>query len=151
MAGADPSFYEETPTLGGRGNGWDGGGVVIADVLVRAKISTKRDCIPVGCIPPARSPYLPACYAGKGGVCSGMVSALGGVCSGELVSSQGYLLLGVCCWVECLLQGGCLLPGVCLFQGDSAPEGLLPGGVSTLGGCLFQGAVSACENMPVKT
>ena len=31
----------------------------------------KQDCIPVGCIPPACWPYLPACIAQGGGVCSG--------------------------------------------------------------------------------
>ena len=39
-------------------------------------LTTKQVCIPVGCVPPARCPYLPACTAPGGcllwlGVCSG--------------------------------------------------------------------------------
>ena len=52
----------------------------------------KQECIPVGCVPPARWPYLAECSA-RGGVCSRGVSAPGGVCSG------GCLLPGgVCSW-----------------------------------------------------
>ena len=69
----------------------------------------KQDCIPVGCIPPACWPYLPACTA-QGGVCSReLVSALGGawlrgclVCGG--VRSWG----GACCgrgWYSCVHWG----------------------------------------------
>ena len=46
-------------------------------------LTTKQVCIPVGCVPPACCPYLPACTA-PGGVCSGWVSAPGGIpaCNG---------------------------------------------------------------------
>ena len=65
--------------------------------------SFKQDCIPVGCVPPARWPYLPACSTAGG------ISALGGgVCSWG-VSDPG--IGGVC-------FGGCLLPG------GSAPRGI---------------------------
>ena len=56
------------------------------------KSSVKQECIPVGYVPPACCPYLPAC-PGQGGC---LLPGLGGVCSRE----------GVC------YQGGCLLPGV---------------------------------------
>ena len=88
-----------------------------------------QDCIPVGCVPPARWPYLPAC------------SAQGGVCCGGL-----YLVLG-----DCLLWGGVpgpcggyLLPGGCTWswgvcsKGVSAPEGDVPG---ARGGCLLWGGL----------
>ena len=68
--------------------------------------SFKQDCIPVGCVPPARWPYLPACSTAGGDFCSG-----------------GWCLLrgGVCSWGR-----GCLLRGV------SAPRGgLLPGGMES--------------------
>ena len=34
----------------------------------------KKDCIPVGCVPPARWPYLPACSAQEGGLVRGGVA-----------------------------------------------------------------------------
>ena len=83
-------------------------------VSLFVKLSLKQDCIPVGCVPPACWPYLPACSA-LGGVCSGGVPALGDVpglggvpapggCtwSGG-VSSPG----GVCSWGVYLILGGC--------------------------------------------
>ena len=45
----------------------------------------KQECIPVGCVPPASWPYLPACSAPEGGAWS-----WGGACSGE----GGCLVLG---------------------------------------------------------
>ena len=57
----------------------------------------KQVCIPVGCVPPACCPYLPACTV-QGNVCFPGVSA-----------SQG----------ECLLPKG----GVCFPRGVSAPRG----------------------------
>ena len=76
-----------------------------------------QDCIPVGCIPHTRWPYLPACTA-QGGTWSGG-TALGGAWSG------GCLLRGA--WsggVPCLSggvpgpwgRGGCLVPGGCGIQ-----------------------------------
>ena len=65
--------------------------------------------MPVGCIPPACRPYLPAYSApGEGGFLAGGVSALlGGV----------YLARGVC------LGGVCLARSVCLAGGVSLPGG----------------------------
>ena len=62
---------------------------------VTGKINMKQDCIPVGCVPPARWPYLPACsVGGAGGLLPGVGGLLlGGVCSGG-VCSGGCLLLG---------------------------------------------------------
>ena len=99
-----------------------------------------------------------------GGVCSGVVSALGECLLGGGVSApgargvcsrgQGCLLLGVSTPRGCLLPGeGCLLWGGCLLLGLSAPVGvsaprgegclLLGGvcsrGVSALGGVCSQG------------
>ena len=62
----------------------------------------RKDCIPVGCAPPARWPYLPECSAVVGGVCS------------------GRCLLG-----GCLLRGGSALRG-CLLRGVSALGGCIP-------------------------
>ena len=84
-------------------------------------VQEKQECIPVGCVPPAHWPYLPACSALggcllrrgcllQGGVCSQGVSALGGVCSKGGVCSRGVSAPGgVCSW-GCLLLRGCLLP-----------------------------------------
>ena len=82
----------------------------------------KQDCIPVGCVPPARWPYLPACSVAGG-------SAPGGEVGGW----------GVCSWgCVCLFQGGVWSGGV------SAPRGVSdPGGVSVPGGCLLLGWMSA--------
>ena len=66
----------------------------------------KQDCIPVGCVPPACWPYLPACTA----------------------VGWGYLLLG-----GCLLLGHSAPSGVSAPRGVPAPGGCLPlvlGGVS---------------------
>ena len=91
----------------------------------------KSVCIPVGCVPPACCPYLPACTAGgRGHVC---------------------YQRGVCYWGGCLLPRGCLLlgrvsatnGGVCYLGGVCYPgECLLPRGVSATllpGGCLLPG------------
>ena len=59
----------------------------------------KQDCIPVGCVSPARWSYLPACSVAGGCLLGGVsASLLGGVCS------RGCLLPGC--------GGGCLLLGV---------------------------------------
>ena len=89
------------------------------------KIMYQQDCILVGCVPPARWPYLVACSApgGGGGVCSRGVSAPWGVSAhggcllpgGLLTGGGGCLLPGGSapggCSRGCLLRGGCLLPG----------------------------------------
>ena len=79
----------------------------------------KQDCIPVGCVPPTRWPYLPACSAGGhaflGGWCGGCL-LLGGVCSGGCLL-QGGVYSGGSAPGGCLLLGGCLLP-----EGDVYPS-----------------------------
>ena len=79
-----------------------------------------QDCIPVGCIPPACCPHLPACTALGGGCLVG-----GGLLPGD----RGVPGLG-----GCLVGGG-------LFPGGS-------GGVPGLGGCLVLGVSASappCE------
>ena len=81
------------------------------------KSYTKQDFIPVGCVPPACCPYLPACTALRGVPASGPrgdVYSQGGV-SAQGVSAQG----GTCLW----FRGGCLP----LVLGGGHP--LVPGGV----------------------
>ena len=53
------------------------------------EFTSKQDCLPVGCIPPACWPYPPACTAR--GVPARGVSALGGVC---MSAPRGGLLRG---------------------------------------------------------
>ena len=78
-------------------------------LAVFGKHFAKQDCIPVGCVPPARLPYLPACSAGgEGGLLWG-VSGLGGVCS------QGRVCL---LWV-CLLRGCVCSGGVCVCRSST--------------------------------
>ena len=49
----------------------------------------EQDCIPVGCVPPARWPYLPACFVG-GGVCLwGVSTFLGDICFFGWVPASG--------------------------------------------------------------
>ena len=55
-----------------------------------SNLFNKQVCIPVGCVPPACCPYLPACTAYGAGVCSPGVSAPG-----------GCLLLGGVCHSPC--------------------------------------------------
>ena len=86
----------------------------------KREINSKQDCIPVGCIPPACWPYLPACTA-QGGAWSQGVSALGG----------------------CLLQGECLLWGGVCSRGVPAPGWGLP-----LGGCLLLGGGVCAQVVP---
>ena len=59
-----------------------------------------QDCIPVGCIPPACLPYLPACTAQGGSPCQGVSACQGGVCL-----ARGCLP----CQGVSALPGGCLL------------------------------------------
>ena len=84
-------------------------------------------CIPVGCVPPACCPYLPAYTAhrvsapGGGGVCSRgwgcLLPGVGGVCS----RGWGCLLPGS----GVSAPGGCLFQRACLLLGGSAPRGCL--------------------------
>ena len=77
----------------------------------------KQECIPVGCVPPACCPYLPACTAPRGG--RGVYL---GTCPGEGV----YLLGGVCTCLGVYLPRGVYPPGGVPAQGS--------GGVSAQGG-----------------
>ena len=127
------------------------------------EIMIKQDCIPVGCVPPARWPYLPACYTG-GGVSAPGGCLLHGGCllRGECllrgdVCSRGVSALGGCLLQGCLLWGmsapggsTCFplgwgvsaLGGVCSWEGGLLPGGSAPGGCLLLwGGCLFQGGL----------
>ena len=63
---------------------------------INSNIIIKQDCIPVGCIPSACWPYLPACTA-QGGVCllrGGLL--LGGLLQGGLLLGGVYFPGGVC-------------------------------------------------------
>ena len=80
----------------------------------------KQDCIPVGCVPPARRPYL----TGPGGV--------GGTWSGGCTWSWGLYLVpgGVpghsgCTWSGgvYLVRGGVLVQGVYLVPGEAPGPG----------------------------
>ena len=75
----------------------------------------KQECIPVGCVPAARSPYAGVCFQGG-------VSGPGG-----------------CVWS----QGGVSGPGeMCLVLGVCGPGGVWSGGCLVWGGgCLFWGCV----------
>ena len=61
----------------------------------KPKSYKNQECIPVGCISPARCPYLPACNAlgasAPGGSAPGEC-LLWGVCSWEVCSQRGLLL-----------------------------------------------------------
>ena len=73
-------------------------GTIIYTIKKTNKRRKKQDCIPVGCVPPAHWPYLPACCV-PGGAWSRGVPGLGGAWS------RGCLVRGVC-----LVRGGCV-PG----------------------------------------
>ena len=89
----------------------------------KSQTRVKQDCIPVGCIPPAHWPYLPAALLWGGGACS----RAGGDCS------EGGCLVptGVC-------SGGVWSKGVAWSRGCLVPGGSAPGGVWSRG-CLVQG------------
>ena len=53
----------------------------------------EQDCIPVGCVLPARWPYLPACSASGVSAPRGCLLP-GGVCSQGVSAPRGYLLPG---------------------------------------------------------
>ena len=86
--------------------------------------SSKQECIPVGSVPPACCPYLPACTAPRG------VPAPGGC------TCQG----GCTCW-------GCTCRGGVPAQGSVPAWGYLPRGVVYLpGGYTCQGGT--CPGTP---
>ena len=75
-----------------------------------------KECIPVGCVPPACCPYLPACTApGAGCTCPGCVPAQG------VYLLRGVYLQGV------YLPRGCSCSGVYLLRGVPAWGVYLPG------------------------
>ena len=64
----------------------------LIDVRVLKNKTINKNCIPVGCIPPARSPYLPACTApGWWSPCQGGSALPGG--GGRWVCLAGESLL----------------------------------------------------------
>ena len=88
--------------------------------VICGKKYCKQDCIPVGCVPPACWPYLPACsapgvYLVPGGVCSGRVCTWGVCFRGDVCTwSQGGVCSkgGVCSWWGGVcFRGGCTCPG----------------------------------------
>ena len=86
-----------------------------------------QECLPVGCVPPACCPYLPACTA------SGGVPGPGGC-----TWSRGvYLVPLECTWSRgvYLVPGGCSWSGVCTWS----PRGCTwsQGGVPGPGGCTW--------------
>ena len=99
----------------------------------------KQECIPVGCVPPARRPYLPG--PGGGVPSRGCTWSGGCTCSGGCTWSQGVYLVwrGVPGWGVYLVQGGLYLvqggvpgPGGCTWSGGVPGPGgvyLVPGGV----------------------
>ena len=118
---------------------------------------TEQDCIPVGCIPPACWPYLPACSAPGGVPDPGGVYLLGGLSAPGGVPGLGGLLPGGVCWGVYLVWGvsaqGCTCSGGCTWSGgctcSRGVSGL--GGVCSRGrtwsrgGCLLQGGVPGLE------
>ena len=70
-----------------------------------SKLIQKQECIPVGYVPPACCPYLPACTAPGGVPAQGSVPARG-----------------------VYLPGGCTCPGECTYPGGVPARGYLPGG-----------------------
>ena len=93
----------------------------------------KRECIPVGCVPPACCPYLPACTAPGGCTCLGGVPGPGAVpCLGG-VPGQGVHLV----------QGG--VPGL---GGVPGPRGLyLPRGVPSQVPPSVNRMTNRCKNI----
>ena len=86
-----------------------------------------KDCIPVGCVPPARRPYLPGPGVGGvpgwgGGVTWSRCTWLGGVPGLGVVPGPG----GVPGPRGCTWSGGVPGPGVCTWSRGVVPG---PGGV----------------------
>ena len=100
---------------------------LVLDVLFTgsAKYSIQQECIPVGCVPPARLPYAGVCFSGGGCTC-----LVPGGCTCQVWGGGTCLVPGGC--VPGLVLGGVYLPG--------------PGGVPGPGGgctCLVLGGVPA--------
>ena len=71
------------------------------------QLSQKQECIPVGCVPPACCPYLPACTAPRGCTWS----------EGDLVWGRGCTWSGGCIW-----SGGCTLSWGYTWSGGYLPR-----------------------------
>ena len=105
-------------------------------IWYRLKTKMEQECIPVGCVPPACCPYLPACTAPGGGcTCPGVYLPVGCTCLGG-VPTQG----GVPAQEECTCPEGVYLPGGCTCPGEYLPRGVyLPRGWYLPGRCTCQG------------
>ena len=83
----------------------------IVEWTKKTENKSEEDCIPIGCVPPACCPYLPACTA-PGGAWSWGVSGPEGVSGpgGRCLLLEGGLSgpEGVCSWRE---GGGVSAPG----------------------------------------
>ena len=118
------------------------------DLGAKFSQKSKQECIPVGCVPPARRPYLPGPGGGRGGVpgpggCTwsrGGVPGPGGyLVRGGVPGPWGvYLVPGGCTWSRGGVPGpggGCTWSkGGYLVQGGLY---LVPGGVPGPGGCTW--------------
>ena len=85
---------------------------------VFSKNLVKQEYIPVGCVPPACYPYLPACTApggvsGPGDVTGhGVVYLVWGVYLGGVPGPRGVLVRGGCTWSQGGVPGAGVLPPV---------------------------------------
>ena len=79
--------------------------MIVLDVeIFQMQAEKKQECIPVGCVPPASCPYLPACTAPGGVPARGVYLVPGGcTCPGGVPGP------GVCTWSR----------GVYLLAGDN--------------------------------
>ena len=87
----------------------------VMDNLQEQEIPFKQERIPVGCVPPACCPYLPACTAPGWCTCLGVY--LVGVCT---------YWWGVPVW-GCVPAWGCTYPGGVPARGCTYPGGTCPG------------------------
>ena len=108
----------------------------------------KQDCIPIGCVPPARWPYLPACSVAGGGTWGVYLVGMGGyLVRGGVPGPGGYLVWGVY-----LVLGGVPGPGGCTWSwgvylvrgGVLGPRGGAPGP----GGCTWSRGVYLVRYSP---
>ena len=113
----------------------------------------KQECIPVGCVPPAFCPYLPACTAGggEGYLPEGVYLVLGGVPGPRevyLVSGLGSCVLGP---RGCTCRGCTWSWGVYLPRGVYLPKGVyLPGGVPAQGVGIYLPGGGPARGVPAQ-
>ena len=91
-----------------------------------AKTFPQQECIPVGCVPPACCPYLPARTAPGGCTCQGVYPSGGYLPRGSDVPAQGVYL-----------PRGCTCPGGVPAQGVYMPGGVHAHGVYLPTGCTW--------------